>query len=251
MLDFTRSLTPVAALRYLVWRLRGRVGPVVLRSRLGPRFEIRPNGLGEGGNNDYGVAFEIFALDAYRAAERLPRDSVRQVVDLGANVGFSLLRWLALFPAAQVLAFEPHPGHAAQAARNVALNGWTQRVEIVQAGAAALAREALLSDGGSGSEVAKAGATIRIRLVDAFPRLLGRRIDLLKLDIEGGEYELLADPRFAALDIGVLLMEWHRRGDAQGRQWCLDRLQELGYRVEELIDEGENGVFWAERASPG
>ena len=40
MLDFARSLTVASAGRYLLWRARGRPGPIVLRTRAGPRFEL-------------------------------------------------------------------------------------------------------------------------------------------------------------------------------------------------------------------
>ena len=46
-------------------------------------------------------------------------------------------------------------------------------------------REAMLSEGDSGSNVVETGAGPRIRIVDIFGRLPGRRVDLLKPDCEG------------------------------------------------------------------
>ena len=249
MLDFARSLTVASAGRYLLWRARGRPGPIVLRTRAGPRFEMRPDGFGGGRNNDYGVAYEVFASDVYGHAARLRREEVRVVVDCGANVGLSVLRWLALFPRCRILAFEPHAGHAEQAARNVALSGGDGRFELIEAGIGAYEREAVLSDRGSGSTVLADGDGLRIRIVDVFPHLAGKRIDLMKIDTEGGEYEVLGDSRFEALDVRAIIMEWHARADGSGREWCLSRLRSLGYRVEELANETHVGLLWAERGA--
>ncbi|MCU0945973.1 MAG: FkbM family methyltransferase, partial [Rubritepida sp.] len=213
MLDFARCLGLASALRYALWRARGRAEPVVLSTRTGARFELRAGSTGPGANTDYGVAYEVFALDLYRPAARLEPGAVRFVVDVGANVGFSVIHWLMRFPGAEVLAFEPHPAHAAQARRNLALNAGGGRATLVEAGAGASARTLLLSDQGSSSRVLGEGEGegLSVRLVDLFPMLGGRRVDLLKLDCEGGEYELLADDRFAELDVRAIVMEWHQR----------------------------------------
>lgn len=255
MLDFARCLGPASALRYLLWRAGNRAEPVVLSTRAGARFELRPGASGPGANTDYGVAYEVFALDLYRPAARLDPGDVRFVVDVGANVGFSVIHWLARFPGAEVLAFEPHPVHAAQARRNLALNPGGGRATLVEAGAGASARTLLLTDEGSSSRVLGEGEGegegLSVRLVDLFPMLAGRRVDLLKLDCEGGEYELLADGRFAALDVRAIVMEWHQRGATHGRDWCLERLAALGFRIEEAEQAPDHGMLWAERAAEG
>jgi hypothetical protein len=123
----------------------------------------------------------------------------------------------------------------------------------VEAGAGASARTLLLSDQGSSSRMLGEGEGegLSVRLVDLFPMLGGRRVDLLKLDCEGGEYELLADDRFAELDVRAIVMEWHQRGALHGRDWCLERLAALGFRVEEGERAADHGMLWAERVGEG
>jgi FkbM family methyltransferase len=248
MLDFVSHLTVPSILRYAAWRAGGRRSPVLLQARGGERFELRPTSTGAGANTDYGVAYEIFALDLYAPAARLDRGEVRFVVDIGANVGFSVAHWLRLFPAAEILAYEPHPDHARQARRTIALNAGETRVELVEAGAGAAERPMVLSDAGTSSRISAGGEGIPARLADIFPRLAGRRIDLLKLDAEGGEYEVMADPRFATLDLRAIVMEWHWLSAEQSREWCLDRLASLGFTVEERERETDHGMLWATRA---
>jgi hypothetical protein len=105
----------------------------------------------------------------------------------------------------------------------------------------------VLSDVGPGSTVLDGGGEgLEIEIVDVFSVLAGRRLDLLKLDIEGGEYEIMADPRFETLDVRALVMEWHAR-EGYGRDWCVARLQALGFRVQETWSEDAAGMLWALR----
>jgi hypothetical protein len=60
-----------------------------------------------------------------------------------------------------------------------------------------------------------------------FPLLMGRLIDLLKMDIEGGEGEILGDDRFERPDAGRQLS--HARGKhLEDAQWCHRRLHSSG-----------------------
>jgi len=54
-----------------------------------------------------------------------------------------------------------------------------------------------------------ANKVLPIDVFDFFKAVEGRKIDFLKLDSEGGEYDLVCDPRFADLDARFLVMEWH------------------------------------------
>jgi FkbM family methyltransferase len=248
MLNFARALTLPSAISYAKWRVRKQEEPISLRLRSGTMFELRPDSCG---NNDYGVAYEVFVHDYYSIGDRFKTAPVRLVVDLGANVGFSVLHWLRAFPDCRVITLEPHPAHAAQAERNLSLNGLRERVEIIQAGAGSRARQMILSDAGSSSSLgSSACGGIEVEIVDVFPLLQGRKIDLLKIDIEGSEYEIMADPRFAELDIRAIVMEWHARENAeQDRQWCETRLRSLGFSVEEVMATSSHGMFWAVRAA--
>jgi FkbM family methyltransferase len=242
MFDFVRALTVPSAVTYAAWRLRQRPGPVTLMARPDLRFELRPPG---SGNGDYGIAYEIFVLRFYD----MPGAEAGLVVDLGMNVGFSVLHWLGSFPKCRVIAFEPHPMHFKQARHNIGLNGWLDRVEFHQAAAGARSRSMQLSDQGSSSMLGEHGVgSITVDVIDVFPLLSGRRIDILKIDIEGGEYEIMEDPRFDDLDIRELVMEWHSRGgDAADRRWCVERLQKLGFTITDIFDAGSHGMFRAHR----
>jgi hypothetical protein len=109
-----------------------------------------------------------------------------------------------------------------------------------------------MTDAGSGSTMAlDDSGTIETEIVDVFPILEGKEIDVLKIDIEGGEYEILGDPRFERLKFGAIVMEWHSRGGgAADKLWCQERLQKLGYQIKEMFNEPTYGMFYGQPASP-
>ncbi len=62
-----------------------------------------------------------------------------------------------------------------------------------------------------------------------------RDVDILKMDIEGGEWAILADRRLAETPPKVLMLEYHSRlcPDSDPKRAAAARLTELGYVVEE------------------
>jgi FkbM family methyltransferase len=247
MLDFAQKLSLLSVLRYGAWRFLGGDRPVALSLRNGIRFELRRR---TSGNNDYGVAYEVFVLNYYADSGGLIPKNVHLIVDLGANVGFSLLHFLHSYPSCRIIAYEPHPRCGAQIERNLTLDGTRGRVELNGKAAGAATRVSHLSDLGTSSSLNAESSVngFAVHVEDVFPRLLGQRIDILKMDIEGGEYEILADPRFEELDIRAIVMEWHSRGGGHAdKSWCEERLRNMGFTVRDIFVSEESGMFWAWR----
>lgn len=79
------------------------------------------------------------------------------------------------------------------------------------------------------------------RLSSVMAELGHDRIDLLKMDIEGAEYEVIRDLGESGLDVGQLLVEFHHRihklGVERTRE-ALARLRRLGFRIFYVSDDG-------------
>lgn len=79
---------------------------------------------------------------------------------------------------------------------------------------------------------------VQVELVtigDVYKILNCKRIDLLKLDIEGAEYDLIASQQFKEFSkhIGMVCIEFHHRWKSCGRKSTLDAvviLDELGFK---------------------
>ncbi len=90
-----------------------------------------------------------------------------------------------------------------------------------------------------------------MEVVDVFPLLRGLTIDLLKIDIEGAEWAILADPRFAAIEVPVVMLEYHPHGAPTGdpKDDAQRALRSAGYETLPMHGEPDGtGIVWALRA---
>ena len=67
-------------------------------------------------------------------------------------------------------------------------------------------------------------------LASLMAELGDERIDLLKLDVEGAEYELLPAVDLRALGVKVFAVQLHHNGSVRGARALIDRLRADGYR---------------------
>jgi FkbM family methyltransferase len=177
----------------------------------GPPFFIR------GGLREYHLFYQVFVKDEYRLNDFRP-GCWECVVDLGANVGFFAVRAARL--ARRVIAYEPFPSHFEQLRRNVA----DLEVEAVQAAIAAengvqrLYRPELIRLTGSHSLLGERDVPMSeefdevqaATLAIVFARHGIETCDLLKIDIEGLEYDVLCGADEAVLSrIRRIHCEYH------------------------------------------
>jgi FkbM family methyltransferase len=225
----------------LAWRFTPRRGPLVVALRTGERIILRPPP-----STDLSTAYELFTADCYRPPRPLGPESVRRIIDLGANVGYSVLYWQRAFPSAETVAFEPHPTHCEQIRRHLRLNRAEDRVRLVEAAAGTADGRAVLSDRENCSSVVGTTDGLAVPVVDVFAAAAGGPVDLLKIDIEGAEYPILADPRFAELRPRAVVLEWHAvAGPVSGPEWCQQRLAGLGYDTYRTWEARDHGIIWA------
>ena len=171
-----------------------------------------------------------------------------RIVDLGANIGLFGVWALDRHPGAEITAFEPDRTNAAVARLCIDANGAAGRWRLIEAAASDRnGRVSFISGVYSRSRIGEGDD--EVETVDVFPHLEG--VDFLKVDIEGGEWALLADPRFRELSVPVLVLEYHR-DQAPGpdpRTDALEAIRSAGYaaRVVAEFDEGQ-GMLWAWKA---
>ena len=130
-----------------------------------------------------------------------------RVLDLGAHIGLFGARILSLYPNAFVVAFEPDPLNFKALAR--AATG-SDRWKPVPAAAWTHDTRIGFSSGGFAGSRYDAGAGETVPAIDVFPYLANA--DLVKIDIEGSEWMLLADPRFSSIGARAVILEWHPQG---------------------------------------
>ena len=144
----------------------------------------------------YGNLFEVLLRANYDHARR-PVDAI---YDLGGYIGLSALYLHSCYPEAEILAVEPDPANLRYLRANLRGSGQPIRHRVVEGAIAASAGTVALSSLAASAEATSMihstvtahaqASTTRVAAVD-----LGTLVDLrrpygLKLDIEGGEFDL-------------------------------------------------------------
>jgi FkbM family methyltransferase len=232
---------------YLSWFLLGKPCPISLTLKTGQTLYMRRDSPIA---NDHDTAYEVFVNNFYRPDGIAPGDQMLNIVDLGANVGYATMYFAHLFPKSHLYCFEPHPTSFAELVANLRRNHLLDRATLYKAAASNVMGSAFLTDDAVCSTIVSSDGDRRFRVtqLDLFECLRDVNVDILKVDIEGGEYAILGDDRFRQLLPSSVMMEWHsdqEHGD--GKLWCVRRLESLGYQVTIRWDGGAFGAIAAVR----
>ena len=204
------DLVNVDKLRYVwnaVWR-----GSSLLRYRLrgGRSLVLRK------GTTDSKVFDEIFVERVYApCVEALPDHLGRvTLVDLGANIGLSVLFLARALEVAEIIAVEPDPDNFRLLSDNLQRAGLAKRSTAIRVFAGAEHASAELHDSGNGGwgmrmgEPSDTGIPV-FTLLEIMDAVKSRAPVVLKCDIEGGERQLFLHIRDWEHLIRYIILELH------------------------------------------
>lgn len=204
-----------------------------------------------GDPDDLVTAFLIWGKNEYGG---VPKDGI--VVDIGANVGaFSL--YAASRGARKVYAYEPCRQSLAciqKSARLSHLEAVIVAQQIAVAGQGGAKVPFPIHSSVINSLLPNKRKAVETELVETLDLAgvlaanhLGR-VDLLKLDCEGSEYEILLGAAEETLaKIGAIKVEYHQGA----REKLIERLQKSGFRLtHSKRDTPKLGVLWFEKTAP-
>jgi FkbM family methyltransferase len=198
------------------------------------------------GSGDSAVWGEINVFDTYIAPWPLP--GAIRVLDLGAHAGY-FARWaLQNWPVKALTSVEADPENLDLLRRNHAAVE-DRRWQVIEAAAATAEGTSSFAGGrGAGSYLSDAGE-VQVRTLDVLPLLAD--CDLAKIDIEGAEWPILRDARFATSGPPMLALEFHAEAgmgepDVEARRL----LTGAGYEiVSQHRETPAVGVIWARRGA--
>jgi FkbM family methyltransferase len=238
----------------LLQMLGGRTGRYELR-RSGLKFHVRHR------TGDVAILNKVFARNGGSDSYTPPPEVVAaigstrapKILDVGANIGlfgvFALERW----PEAQITAFEPDADNRRVLRRTVTANALGDRWNVVEKAVSNAIGELSFVPGLRAEAHIAADdetGTITVPTVDLFEQQ-GDGVDLIKLDVEGGEWAILADPRLSALKTSVIRLEWHTMLcpaiDARAEAIRLLRAGGFTRILDADREHPGNGVLWALR----
>ena len=173
---------------------------------------------------------------------------VKQVVDLGANAGFTIRLWRDRFPQARIIAVEPDESNLKMCRLNADAAGGGELVQLVQAcidgkpGKVLLDRSGLeqlyhIADRDTGNCVEVDAKTVPQVLEECGAEEV---IDLLKCDIQGAEQAVFADCASWIHRVRNLIVELH---DPYTRDQFMADLERAGWQFDDCITH-KTDVLW-------
>jgi FkbM family methyltransferase len=167
------------------------------------------------GTTDLKCLEKVFVYNEYTVPFEL---SPRVIVDAGANIGMATLYFAHRYPEARIIAIEPEQGNFEMLRRNcgnlanaVLIQGaiWPTKCSLTIENSAVDSWEFRVSERssvGGGDEVSA------ITIPDILDLIGAKRIDLLKVDIEGSELQLFSSSAEEWIDsVQVITIELHDR----------------------------------------
>jgi len=221
-LPHLKQRSALAVLRYRLFDL-SRKDTV---EKLG-NYQIRIND----GPNFYVLYKDLFHRQIYHFESSRPDP---YVLDCGSNIGASILYFKQLYPQARIVGFEPDPTILPYLQENIQQNQ-LKNVTLVNAGVAATEGTlTLYSDAKYGSTLSDtSSAEAQTKMIEyKVPTVrlrdyLTEPVDFVKMNIEGAEWEVLADSADRLDCVRELIIEYHH----------LPGLPRTLHKILELLDQ--------------
>lgn len=199
---------------------------------------------------------EIFGDNEYLLERtNLPRT----IVDIGANIGtFSIFAAISN-PKAVIIAFEPSHKTFRQLKRNILINKFINRITPNNFAIGGKREKLKLYNSGvSGTKSiykTRREKTFEIvnaiTLEDIFKKFSIKKIDFLKIDCEGAEYEILFNTAPIFFNrITTISLEFHELTPNQDHKAIISLFKKVGYKVKSSYHSIENsiGYIYASRS---
>ncbi len=175
---------------------------------------------------------EIFVNQIYQF---LSSKTNPYIIDAGANIGLGLIYFKSIYPNSEIIAFEPD---------EKVFKALEYNVSSLQLKNITLVKKALwdkvtelnfYSEGADGGRLANEQDTaqiIKIQTTVLSDYLKERKVDLLKIDIEGAELSVLRESRNYLKNVENIFVEYHSfKNSPQNLAEFISILEDEGFRI--------------------
>lgn len=155
---------------------------------------------------------EIFTDESYK----FKTQSVKPLIfDCGANIGVSCLYFSRNYPDARIKAFEADPNIAGLLKKNLENNNLLNTQVVDKAVWIENGEINISIEGADGASIHSNKNPVKVECVRLKELLENEiKIDLLKMDIEGAEYEVILDCRDSLKNVDNIFIEYHSFTDS-------------------------------------
>ncbi len=169
----------------------------------------------------------------------------RTICDIGANIGLFSLWARHKFPDAKIHSYEPNPRVLECLQKNLQGQDVTVYPEAVGAESGKIEMEDKWDSRNAKIQSSSEGRIEMVSIATAIERL-GGEIDLLKMDCEGGEWDI-----FQAADalkkVKVIRMEYHLKAHKKSVEDFKGLVTAAGYHIERMWEQEFFGIAWLKR----
>ena len=182
---------------------------------------------------DVSITTDVLGHNEYELKQLQGRD-IHTVVDLGANIGTFSMEMHRLFPSAKIVAYEPHPENCYMFRINAP---YATLIEKAISGTKGVARLEDTMNSVGLRLVEEGGIEVETETLDNALKNMST-VDILKIDIEGSEYEVLDKTCPKIFEkISTIIMEIHPFGLVPNHvAWAENMLLKHGFKISWIID---------------
>ena len=190
-------------------------------------------------------AFLDLLIDDEYCLRQLEKNKIHTVLDIGANTGFFCLAARMQFQDAIIHAYEPnidlkpyleHQANFANAEVFFEAIGMAEGKVSLDFGEDSVHTKAIIESGGKIQQIAFKKAIDR----------LGGSVDLVKIDCEGGEWDILKDYK-SWMKVDRLVMEYHLFHEHKSHSEIRSALKKINFDIKTIKELKTCGMLYAER----
>ena len=154
------------------------------------------------------------------------------IIDIGSNIGLSILYFKKLYPLSTIIGFEPDPEIFNILEKNLK-EFHIDRVNIYNSAAWKFDGElSFYSEGALSGSIYKVenSKSIKVSALDINKFISGKDVDFLKIDVEGAEYDILNHIKQHLKKVKRIFVEYHdKKNTVQELHAILNILSEAGF----------------------
>lgn len=186
----------------------------------------------------------IFLDDDYGLTE-FRKNRISKIIDIGANVGFFSIASRFFFPNSEIHAYEPNLDLESYLAHNFSkLN-----IEIRTQAVGDKSGNVKLDLNGESNQTrvneSSSGTTEMVSL-DSLVKMAGGKIDLLKMDCEGSEWDILENPK-SLRQVDNITLEYHLWANQKDHNYAKDLVMSHGFKIIKHLPSSEFGIICGSR----
>ena len=186
----------------------------------------------------------IFLDDDYGLI-KFRKNKISTIIDIGANVGFFSIASRFFFPDSEIHAYEPNLDLENYLAHNFSQLNIELHTQAVGNKSGSVKLDLIGESNQTRVNESRSGTTEMVSL-DSILRKAGGKIDLLKMDCEGSEWDILENPESLKC-VDNITLEYHLWANQKDHDYAKGLVISQGFKIIKHLPSSEFGIICGSR----